>query len=159
MAPQPGGRVGARLSELGLQLPDPVTPVAAYVPALVAPPHVYISGQLPFVDGKVAVQGHVGGSVSLEDGVEAARLCAVNVLAALNAALDGDLDRVQRTLKVEGFVAAGPDFTDHPKVVNGASDLLAEVLGEAGKHTRCALGMVSLPLGAAVEVSALFEIA
>ena len=146
-----------RLAELGLTLPAAAAPAANYVPWVVAGNLLHVSGQLPMQDGKVAVTGKLGGGLTLEQGQEAARLCALNILAQVQAAC-GDLGRVRRCVKLGGFVNATPDFTDHPKVVNGASDLMVAVLAEAGRHARFAVGVAGLPFDAAVEVDAVFEI-
>lgn len=147
----------SRLADLGIVLPAAQAPVASYVPAVIEGNLVFISGQLP-VNGDQMVTGHLGRDVSVEDGQKAAQLCALNILAQLNAALDGHLDRVARCVKLSGFVACTPDFTDHPKVINGASDLMLQVMGDAGKHARAAVGVPSLPRGAAVEVEAVFAL-
>lgn len=147
----------SRLADLGIVLPAAQAPVASYVPAVIEGNLVFISGQLP-VSGDQMVTGHLGGSVSLEEGKQAAQLCALNILAQLSAALDGDLDRVARCVKLGGFVACTPEFTDHPQVINGASDLMLQVMGDAGKHARAAVGVPSLPRGAAVEVEAVFAL-
>jgi len=147
-----------RLRELGLELPPAPPPAANYVPWTIGGKLLFISGQLPMQGGAVTVTGRLGDGLSLEDGQRAARLCALNVLAQARAACEGDLDRLARCLKLGGFVSATPEFADHPKVVNGASDLVAEVMGEAGRHARFAVGCASLPLGAAVEVEAIFEL-
>lgn len=147
-----------RLAELGLTLPIPPLAVANYVPYVVCGELVFVSGQLPLQDGKPAVLGHLGAEVSVEDGQRAARLCALNLLAQVRAACDGDLDRVRRVVRLTAFVSSAPDFFDQPKVVNGASDLLVEVLGEAGRHARVAVGAPSLPLNVAVEIEAVFQI-
>jgi enamine deaminase RidA (YjgF/YER057c/UK114 family) len=148
------GRVEARLAELGLTLPTVTAPVGAYVPAIVNGSLVWTSGQLPFVDGKLAVTGKVGDGVGLVppgEAVHLARVCALNVLAAVRSVL-GDLDRVTRIVKVVGFVASDPSFTGQPSVVNGASLLLGDLLGDAGVHARSAVGVAVLPLDAPVEV-------
>ncbi len=150
--------IAARLEELGITLPRLSAPLANYVPNLISDGHLYISGQLPMADGAVVYSGHLGVELDVEAGIAAARLCAVNILAQASAALDGDLDRIKRVVRLGGFVAATPEFSDHPKVINGASDLMVEVFGEAGRHTRIAAGCASLPLGAAVEIDALFEV-
>jgi enamine deaminase RidA (YjgF/YER057c/UK114 family) len=147
-----------RLSELGLQLPPAAAPAANYQPYTISGRLLFISGQLPFQGGKVAVTGRLGAGISIEQGQEAARLCALNILAQAKAACGGDLGRLARCLKLGGFVSCTPEFVDHPKVVNGASDLIAGVMGEAGQHARFAVGCASLPLGAAVEVEAIFEL-
>ncbi len=147
-----------RLEELGISLPEPARPVAAYVTAVRSGNMVYVSGQLPVVDGRPAHLGRLGADgLSLEEGVEAARRCAVNVLAALKAEL-GELARVRRVVKVTGFVASAPDFHDQPKVINGASELFMAVFGDAGRHARSAVGMAALPLGVPVEVEAIVEV-
>jgi enamine deaminase RidA (YjgF/YER057c/UK114 family) len=146
-----------RLQELGVDLPAPAAPVAAYVPCVRTGNLVYVSGQVPSVDGKPTHLGHLGDDVDLEAGRAAARTCAVNVLAALKAEL-GELSRVRRVVKVTGFVASAPGFTDHPKVVNAASELFGEVFGDAGRHARAALGVAALPLGVPVEVEAIVEV-
>ncbi|MDF1586878.1 RidA family protein [Marinimicrococcus flavescens] len=148
-----------RLAALGLSLPEAAAPAANYVPFTVSGRIVHISGQLPMRDGKVAVTGKLGAGVSLEQGQEAARLCALNLLAQLRRACDGDLSRVKACLKLGGFVACDPSFTDQPKTINGASDLMVAVLGDAGRHARFAVGVASLPFDAAVEVDGTFEIA
>jgi enamine deaminase RidA (YjgF/YER057c/UK114 family) len=147
-----------RLQELGVSLPAPATPVAAYVPCVRTGDLVYVSGQVPMVDGKPSHLGHLGDDVDLEAGRAAARTCAVNVLAALKAEL-GELSRVRRVVKVTGFVASTADFTDHPKVVNAASELFGDVFGDAGRHARAAVGVPALPLGVPVEVEAIVEVA
>ncbi len=152
------GRIRAKLAELGLTLPPVSRPVANYLPWTQSGTLLFISGQVPLREGKVAIAGRLGAEVQLEEGREAARLCALHLLAQAEAAL-GDLDRIRRCLRVGGFVTCTPEFTDHPQVINGASDLLVAVLGEAGRHARVAVGVPSLPLNAAVEVEALFEVA
>ena len=146
-----------RLQELGVSLPAPAVPVAAYVPCVRTGSLVYVSGQVPVLDGKPSHLGHLGDNVDLEDGRAAARTCAVNVLAALKAEL-GELSRVRRVVKVTGFVASTPDFTDHPKVINAASELFGEAFGDAGRHARAAVGVAALPLGVPVEVEAIVEV-
>lgn len=149
----------ARLSALGITLPKPAAPLANYVPFVRSGALLFISGQLPMENGKIAYLGKVGDKITLEDGQKAARLCAINVLAQTAAALDGDLGRVKRCVKLGGFVASAPDFLQHPAVVNGASDLMVAVLGDAGRHSRFAVGAPALPFDAAVEVEAVFEVA
>ena len=146
-----------RLQELGVDLPSPAAPVAAYVPCVRTGNLVYVSGQVPSVDGKPTHLGHLGDDVDLEAGRAAARTCAVNVLAALKAEL-GELSRVRRVVKVTGFVASTPGFTDHPQVVNAASELFGKVFGDAGRHARAAVGVAALPLGVPVEVEAIVEV-
>ena len=151
------GRIEARLRELDIVLPQASAPVANYVPWTQSGALLFISGQVPLEEGRIVVAGRLGETVSIEEGQRAARLCAINILAQVRAAL-GDLDRIRRLLKLGGFVASTPDFADHPRVVNGASDLMVEVLGDAGRHARFAVGCASLPLGAAVEIEAIFEV-
>lgn len=148
----------SRLAELGITLPTPPAPVASYVPYTFSGNQVFISGQIPLKDGKPQYIGKVGHDISLEDAQAAAKLCAVNILAQLSAACDGNLDRVVRCLKLGVFVNAVPDFGQQPEVANGASDLMVAVFGDAGKHARAAVGVGSLPRGVAVEVDAIFEI-
>ncbi|ANU06579.1 RidA family protein [Paraurantiacibacter namhicola] len=149
--------IEARLTELGIVLPEAAAPVASYVPVVVAGGFAHVSGQLPFVDGKLAT-GRLGEDVSLEEGMEAARACGLMILAQLKAALI-PLDRVDRIVKLGAFVNSTPDFTDQPKVANGASDLMYDVFGEQGRHARAAVGVPCLPLGAAVEVDAIVALA
>lgn len=148
-----------KLADLGLSLPDPVPPIATYVPWAVTGGQVWVSGQVSLTaDGKL-ITGPVGGDgLSIDDGADAARHCAVNILAQLCQALENDLSRLIRLVRLNGFVNAGAGFTDHPKVINGASDLMVACLGDAGKHTRIAVGASGLPLNAAVEVDAVFEV-
>ena len=152
------GRVEARLAELGITLPTPMAPLANYVPFVRHGGLVVVSGQIPAKDGTVAVTGKVGAEVSLEQGQDAARLCFVNVLAQLRAACDGDLDQVTRVVRLGGFIAAGPAFTQHALVMNGASDLAVAVFGELGRHARSTIGVPSLPADAAVEVEGMFAV-
>jgi len=144
-----------RLSDLGIELPVAAAPVASYVPVVVQGDLAYVSGQLPFIDGKL-VTGKLGSDLGTERGIEAARACGLMILAQLEAA--DLLDRVARVVKLGGFVASTPDFTDQPKVANGASDLMVEVFGDAGKHARAAVGVPVLPLNAAVEVDAIIAL-
>lgn len=146
-----------RLADLGIELPEVVPPLAAYVPVVRTGGHVYTSGQLPLVKGELSVTGKVGAEVSPEEAKEQARICAVNALAAIRS-LVGDLSQVVRIVKVVGFVASAPGFTGQPQVVNGASELLGEVFGEAGVHARSAVGVAVLPLDAAVEVEVIAEV-
>ena len=150
--------VEARLAELGLTLPALTKPVAAYVPAIVTGNLVYTAGQLPFVDGALETTGKVGADVTAERAAELARICALNALAAASSVI-GSLDRVTRVVKVVGFVASTPDFTGQPGVINGASELLGQVFGEAGQHARSAVGVAVLPLDAPVEVELILEFA
>jgi len=146
-----------RIAELGLTLPDVVPPLAAYQPAVRSGVYVHTSGQLPMVDGKLPVTGKVGAEVTPEEAKELAARCALNGLAAVKSVI-GDLDRVVRVVKVVGFVASAPDFTGQPGVINGASELLGEILGEKGVHARSAVGVAVLPLDAPVEVEFLVEV-
>ncbi|MGI9435645.1 MAG: RidA family protein [Geminicoccaceae bacterium] len=154
-----GSALEQRLALMGHTLPVAAAPAANYVPFTISGKLVYVSGQLPMRDGKVAYTGRLGDGVSIEDGQAAASLCALNLLAHAKAACGGDLAKLGRCLKLGGFVACASGFTDHPKVINGASDLVAEALGEAGQHARFAVGVASLPFGAVVEVEAIFELA
>ncbi|WP_242186353.1 RidA family protein [Sphingomonas sp. CARO-RG-8B-R24-01] len=149
-------RIDHKLAELGLTLPAAAAPVAAYVPTVEVNGLLHISGQLPFKDGAV-ITGRLGADVSLEDGAAAAQACALMLVAQVKAALGG-LHRVERIVKLGVFVNSTADFTDQPKVANGASNLMVELFGEAGKHARSAVGVTSLPLGAAVEVDAIVQI-
>jgi len=152
------GEIEARLKALNIGLPEVASPVANYVPFVHVGDQLFISGQLPFRDGRVAVTGKLGAGIDLSQGEEAARLCALNILAQAKVALR-DLDRIVQLLRLNGFVNSAPDFTDHPKIINGASNLMVDVLGNKGRHTRIAVGCASLPLGAAVEIDAIFAIA
>lgn len=147
-----------RLSELGLVLPAPAAAIAAYVPFVQTGNLLIISGQLPLLDGKLVATGHLGQEVSLEDGQKAARQSAINLLAQAKAAL-GSLDRIQRVIRLGGFISCTAAFIDHAKVMNGASDVIESVFGEKGRHARTTIGVPALPLGAAVEVEAFFEVA
>ena len=149
-------RIDRKLEELGLTLPQAAAPVASYVPTVLANGMLHISGQLPFKDGAL-VTGRVGDGVSLEDAQEAAKLCALMLVAQMKAAL-GTLGRVERIVKLGVFVNATGDFTDQPKVANGASDLMVALFGDAGKHARSAVGVPVLPLGAAVEIDAIVQV-
>lgn len=151
------GRIEARLSMLGIKLPAPPAPVASYVPYVVTGNLVFVSGQIPLAADGLKYVGVVGKDLSPEEGKEAARLCAINVLAQVKAAC-GDLDRVTRCTKLTVFVNAVPEFGQHPEVANGASDLIVEVFGDAGRHSRAAVGAGSLPRNVATEVEAVFEI-
>jgi len=152
------GQIDKRLAELGITLPVPAKPVANYVGWVRTGNLVYTAGQVSLKDGKIEYQGKVGGDYSVEDAQKAARLCAINIIAQIKEACDGNLDRVRRIVKLVGFVNAVPEFTDHPKVVNGASDVMVEVFGDRGKHARSAVGSGSLPINVAVEVEAIAEV-
>ena len=150
--------LSAKLQELGLELPAVAAPAANYVPYVISGNTVYVSGQIPFLNGEKMHLGRVGDDLNEEDGAAAAQACALNILAQVNEAVDGDWSRVKRCVKLGGFVKCTPDFTNQPVVINGASNLIADVMGDAGKHARFAVGAPSLPLGVAVEIDAVFEI-
>ena len=147
-----------RLKEKGIVLPAAAAPAANYVPYTISGNTLYLSGQLPIENGKVAVTGLVGRDVDVPGAQRAAELCAINILAQAKAALGGDLGRIRRILKLNGFVASMPDFMEQHLVINGASNLIADILGNAGKHARAAVGMAALPLNASVEIDAIIEI-
>jgi enamine deaminase RidA (YjgF/YER057c/UK114 family) len=151
-------KIDTRLKELGIELPQPAKPVANYVGWVRTGNLVFTAGQVTLQDGKIGYQGKVGKDFTTEEAAKAARLCALNVLAQVRDACGGNLDKVKRCVKIVGFVNAAPDFADHPKVINGASDLIVEVLGEKGKHARSAVGSGSLPVHVAVEVEGIFEV-
>lgn len=151
------GQTDKRLAELGVTLPTPTAAVANYVPCVVSGNQLFVSGQLPMADGKVALTGQLGAGVDIDKARDAAKLCAIHVLAQAKAAL-GDLDRIVRLVKVTGFISSAPSFGEQPKIVNGASDFFVDVLGERGRHARSSVGVAALPFGAAVEVEAIFEI-
>jgi enamine deaminase RidA (YjgF/YER057c/UK114 family) len=153
------GRIAARLKDLGIILPIPATPQGSYVPWVRTGALLFISGQITMGPKGLEYVGIVGDDINLEDAKRAARLCGVNVVAQAATALDGDLDRVRRVVKVTGFVNAVAGFTQHPEVINGASDLFVEIFGDAGLHARAAVGASSLPRNVAVEVEAIFEVA
>ncbi|MDL2407838.1 RidA family protein [Rhizobium calliandrae] len=151
--------IEGRLNELGIVLPQAAAPAANYLPYVISGNLLYLSGQLPMENGRLAITGHLGKDVDVAGGQRAAELCAINILAQAKAALGGDLGRIKRLVKLNGFVASAPEFVEQHLVINGASNLLANVLGDAGKHARAAVGMAALPLNAAVEVDAIMEIA
>ena len=151
------GTIEARLAELGVTLPDAPAPAANYVPCVQVGDTVYVSGQISSRPSGL-ITGKLGADMSLEDGATAARSCAISLLAQVRAACNGDLDRLVRVVKLTGFVNSTADFTDQPKVINGASDFLVEALGDAGRHARAAVSAVSLPLGVAVEIEGIFQI-
>ncbi len=153
------GTIETRLLTLGIELPAAAPPAGAYVPFVAAAALVFVAGQIPVWNGEIRFRGCLGDTISVEDGYRAARLCGLNLIAQVRVACQGDLDRVRRVVRLGGFVAAVPSFADHPKVVNGASDLMLDVFREAGRHARSAVGAPSLPLGVAVEVDGIFEIA
>jgi enamine deaminase RidA (YjgF/YER057c/UK114 family) len=151
------GKIEARLSKLGIELPDAAAPAANYVPYVLEGNTLYIAGQVPFWNGELMHLGKVGADYSVEDAVAAARVCGLNLIAQARAAV-GDLDRITRIMKIGGFVNSVSDFTQHPEVINGASNLFVEVFGDAGKHARFAVGAGSLPRGVAVEVDAVMTV-
>lgn len=148
-----------RLSELNLELPQPPKPAATYTPYTISGKLVYVSGQLPSKDGTMHFVGKVGQELTLEDGQKAAQMCALNILSIINEVTQGDLNKLSKMIRVGGFVNAVSDFADHPKVVNGASELFVSALGEKGIHARAAVGVGSLPFNVGVEVEAIFELA
>ena len=150
--------IRAHLAGLGIPLPRPAAPVADYLPFRSAGGLLFVSGQLPLVDGELRFRGQVGPECALEDAREAARICAINCIAQLAVAVADDMERLAAVVKLTGFVNAAPDFADHPKVVDGASALMTEVFGDAGRHARAAVGCSSLPLAAPVEVEAIFQL-
>ncbi|MCG8625460.1 MAG: RidA family protein [Proteobacteria bacterium] len=153
------GKIDARLKELGITLPDAPAPVANYLPYVVAGGLVFVSGQVPLMDGKIAKSGAVGdGTMTEEDAKGEARKCAINLLAQAKAACGGDLDKVKRVVKLGGFVASTPEFTNQPAVINVASDLMVEVFGEVGRHARFAVGSNVLPRGCLVEIEGIFAL-
>lgn len=149
--------VEEKLRQLGIELPETPTPLAAYVPAVKAGDFAYTSGQIPLVKGELKFKGKVGAELTEEEGYQAARICAINCLSALKGAI-GDLDKIERIVKVVGFVNSAPGFKMQPKVINGASELLGEVFGDAGKHARSAVGVNELPIDSAVEVEVIVKL-
>lgn len=153
------GIVEQKIASLGIELPTPASPIANYLPYVRSGSLIVVSGQLCFgPEGKLAAKGQLGAGISIEDGQAAARACAVNLLAQLKGAL-GDLDKVARVVRLGGFINSAPGFTDGPKVMNGASDLMVEVFGDIGRHARSTVGVSALPADAAVEVEGMFEVA
>lgn len=152
------GTIDKKLKDLGITIPDAPSPAANYVPYVVSGNQVFISGQVPVGPDGLEFQGKVPTEVSEEDAVKAARLCAINIISQVKAACGGDLDRVERCIKLGGFVNGTPEFGNHPGIINGASDLLVEVFGEKGRHARFAVGAGNLPFNVAVEIDAVFEI-
>jgi len=149
--------IDARLETLGITIPDSAAPAANYLPWVRDGDLLYISGQLPFKDGKIAAEGHLGEKLTVEEGQYAAKWCAVNILAQVKAAV-GSLDKIEQVIKLGAFVSCAPSFKQHPQVVNGASDFMVDVLGDKGRHARAAVGMSSLPLDAAVEIEAIIRV-
>ena len=152
------GKIEARLKELGLDIPTPAAPAANYVPFVVSGRHVFLAGQITLWNGELKHVGKLGAELGIKEGQEAARICALNLIAQAKAACDGDLDRMVRWVKIGGYVNSAPDFTDQPKVMNGASDLLVSIFGDKGRHTRSSVGVAALPFNVAVEVDGVFEI-
>ena len=150
--------IDKRLKELNIILENPSSPAANYIPYSIVGNLVFISGQLPFKKGSIPITGIVGENVSIDNAIEMAELCALALISQLKEACNGNLDKVKKVVKLGGFVASSKDFTDQPKVINGASDLIASVFGDAGMHTRAAVSTNSLPLGVSVEVDAIFEL-
>jgi enamine deaminase RidA (YjgF/YER057c/UK114 family) len=151
------GTIPARLQDLGIVLPPPRQAIANYIPVKIAGSLLFVAGQVPYRNGEYPYVGKLGATITIVAGQEAAKLCAINVLAQLNQFLDGDLDRIVSCVRLGGFVNSTPDFADHPKVIDGASNLIVEVFGAAGRHARTAVGCSSLPNGIAVEVEGIFE--
>lgn len=150
--------IGDKLKELGFELPEAAAPAANYVPYVIAGKMVFVSGQIPLVKGEVKHVAKLGQSYTIEQGQEAARVCALNIIAQVNAAVGGDWSKVKRCVKLGAFVNSTPDFTDQSAVANGASDLMVAAMGESGKHARFAVSAPSLPRGVAVEIDAVFEL-
>lgn len=151
--------IESKLKSLGIELPTPAKPVANYVPWVMSGNLVFVSGQLPFAGGKLNHTGHVGAQITIEVAAAEARQCAINLITQMRDACDGDLNKVKRIVKITGFVACPPQFTDHALVMNGASNLFVEVFGEIGRHARSSVGMASLPMGAVIEIEAIIEVA
>jgi enamine deaminase RidA (YjgF/YER057c/UK114 family) len=150
--------IETRLAEMGITIPEPPAPVAAYVGHVVHNGIVTVSGQLPLAGGALSQTGLLGDTVSVEEGAAAAQVCAINILAQIKVACGGDFERIIQCIRLGGFVASTPDFTDHPKVINGASEFIGAVLGDKGVHARAAVGVAALPMNASVEVEATFAI-
>jgi len=150
--------IDQRLKELNIELDVASVPAGSYVPYVITNNLVFISGQLPFIDGKLTIKGKVGDNVSLDDAVKMSEACAKALLSQLKAACNGNLDKVNKVVKLGGFVASAPNFTDQPKVINGASDLIVNIFGDKGKHSRFAVGVAALPLNVPVEIDGIFEI-
>jgi enamine deaminase RidA (YjgF/YER057c/UK114 family) len=152
------GRILTRLNELGIELPEASLPAANYVPYLISKDLIFISGQITIWNGELRYIGKIGDDLSIKDGIVAARLCGLNLIAQARHAVGGNLDKIKQVLKISGYVNASTNFKEHPTVINGASDLMLEVFGKQGLHTRIAVGVSSLPLGVSVEVGGIFEI-
>ena len=147
-----------RLKELSIELDEASVPAGSYVPYVVTNNLVFISGQLPFINGELTIKGRVGENVTIDDAIKMSEACAKALLSQLKAACNGNLDKVKKVVKLGGFVASSPDFTDQPKVINGASDLIVNIFGDKGKHARFAVGVAALPLNVPVEIDGVFEI-
>ena len=150
--------IDQRLKELNIELDDASVPAGSYVPYVITNNLVFISGQLPFINGQLTIKGKVGDNVSFDDAVKMSEACAKALLSQLKAACNGNLDKVNKVVKLGGFVASAPNFTDQPKVINGASDLIVNIFGDKGKHSRFAVGVAALPLNVPVEIDGIFEI-
>jgi len=150
--------IDKRLSELGIELPKAAAPAANYIPYVVSGNLVFVSGQITLLDGEIKYKGKIGENLTVDDGYQATRICALNLIAQVKEAAGGDLDRVKKVVKLGGFVNSASDFTDQPEVINGASDLMVEVFGDAGKHARFAVSAGALPRNVAVEVDGIFEL-
>ena len=150
--------IDQRLKKLNIELDDASVPAGSYVPYVITNNLVFISGQLPFINGQLTIKGKVGDNVSLDDAVKMSEACAKALLSQLKAACNGNLDKVNKVVKLGGFVASAPNFTDQPKVINGASDLIVNIFGDKGKHSRFAVGVAALPLNVPVEIDGIFEI-
>ena len=152
------GQITTRLIELGIKLPEASMPAGSYLPYIISGNLIFISGQITIWNGELRFVGKVGDDFSLKEGIEAARLCGLNLIAQASHAVGGDLDKISRVIKLGGFVNSSADFKEHPKIIDGASDLMVEVFGELGLHTRFAVGAANLPLGVAVEIDGVFEV-
>jgi enamine deaminase RidA (YjgF/YER057c/UK114 family) len=150
--------IDQKLKELSIELDEASVPAGSYVPYVVTNNLVFISGQLPFINGELTIKGRVGENVTIDDAIKMSEACAKALLSQLKAACNGNLDRVKKVVKLGGFVASSPDFTDQPKVINGASDLIVNIFGDKGKHARFAVGVAALPLNVPVEIDGVFEI-
>ena len=150
--------IDQKLKELSIELDEASVPAGSYVPYVVTNNLVFISGQLPFINGELTIKGRVGENVTIDDAIKMSEACAKALLSQLKAACNGNLDRVKKVVKLGGFVASSPDFTDQPKVINGASDLIVNIFGDKGKHARFAIGVAALPLNVPVEIDGVFEI-
>ncbi len=152
------GKIETRLQELGIELPEAASPAANYIPYVVSGKLIFVAGQITLKNGKIEYTGKVGDDLSVDEGYQAARLCGLNLLAQAKAAAGGDLDKIKRVVKLGGFVNSGPDFSNQPEVINGASDLMVDIFGDNGKHARFAVSAGSLPRNVAVEIDGIFEL-